>query len=70
MTEEEQLVQLCERMGSPREQAEIMARQLMKRADQLSATRNITRVEAMSHLLQLLLKGRKGEGPSSPSEAS
>lgn len=63
MTEHEQLVQLCEKMGSPKAQAEIMAHQLGKRADQLVATRGISRVEAMDHLLRLLIKGRSGEGP-------
>lgn len=63
MTEFEQLVQLCEKMGSSRQQAEVMARQLEKRADQLVASRGISRVEAMDHLLRVLIKGRNGEGP-------
>ena len=63
MNEHEQLTQLCEKMGAPKEQAEIMARQLAKRADQLSATRGISRVEAMAQLLQVVVKGRSGEGP-------
>lgn len=63
MTEHEQLVQLCERMGAPREQVETMARQLAKRADQLAASRGISRIEAMDHLLKLLIAGRNGEGP-------
>lgn len=61
MTEHEQLVALCEKMGAAAPQAEIMARQLAKRADQLSAERGITRIEAMAHLLQVLVKGRNGE---------
>lgn len=61
MTEHEQLVALCEKMGAGSAQAETMARQLAKRADQLSAERGISRVEAMAHLLQLLIKGRNGE---------
>lgn len=63
MTEHEQLVQLCEKLGSPRDQAETMARQLAKRADQLITSRSISRVEAMDYLLRLLVKGRSGEGP-------
>jgi hypothetical protein len=66
MNEHEQLVAFCERMGSPRAQAETMAAQLSKRADQLAATRGITRVEAMRHLLDVLVKGRNGEGPEGP----
>jgi hypothetical protein len=55
MTEHEQLVAVCERIGASKAQAETMARQLAKRADQLSAQRGITRVEAMAHLLQMLI---------------
>jgi hypothetical protein len=70
MTEHEQLVQLCEKMGAPHGQAETMARQLAKRADQLVASRSITRTAAMDYLLQVLIKGRTGEGldelPRSP----
>ena len=61
--EHAQLVALCERMGAPRAQAETMARQLAKRADQLVEERKIPRVEAMAGLLQVLIKGRNGEGP-------
>ncbi len=64
--EHQQLVALCERMGAPRAQAETMAHQLAKRADQLAAERGITRVEAMAGLLQVLIKGRNGEGPGTP----
>lgn len=63
MTEHEQLVQLCVGLGSPQAQAEIMAKQLAKRADQLAATRGISRVEAIRHLLEVLVKGRMGEVP-------
>jgi hypothetical protein len=61
--EHAQLVALCERMGAPHAQAETMARQLAKRADQIAAERNVSRVEAMTGLLQVLIKGRNGEGP-------
>lgn len=63
MTEHEQLAQLCERMGAGRAQAEAMATQLEKRADQLVTTRGISRIEAMKYLLQLVVKGRSGEAP-------
>ena len=61
--EHAQLVALCERMGAAHAQAETMARQLAKRADQIAAERNISRIEAMTGLLQVLIKGRNGEGP-------
>ncbi len=70
MTEHEQLVRLCEKMGASRDQAETMARQLSKRADQLVETRELSRVDAMTHLLKVLIKGRRGEGPDEPGSVS
>jgi hypothetical protein len=63
MSEHEQLMALCAKMGATPAQAEVMATQLAKRADQLAVERGITRVEAMAHLLQLVVKGRSGEAP-------
>jgi hypothetical protein len=63
-SEHEQLVALCEKMGAPRPQAETMARQLAKRADQLVAERGLSRVAAMQYLLDVLIRGRSGEGPA------
>lgn len=64
MDELVQLTQLCRRLGAQGEaQAETMARQLQKRADQLAAERGITRVAAMEHLLDLVAHGRRGETP-------
>jgi hypothetical protein len=40
-----------------------MARQLIKRADQLVAERGQTREEAMAYLLRLVVQGRSGEVP-------
>ncbi len=59
----ETLAALCQRLGAPPEQAETMARQLLKRAEQLAAERNITREEALTHLLQVVVHGRQGEVP-------
>ena len=64
MTEREQLTALCERLGAPRAQAEIMAGQLMKRADQIAAERGITREAALQGLLEVVIKGRAGEVPT------
>lgn len=61
MTEREQLVSLCARLGAEGPQAAVMADQLLKRCDQLVADRGWTRVQAMEHLLTLLVKGRSGE---------
>lgn len=64
MTELEQVTQLCERLGAPRAQAEIMAAQLLKRATQLAAERGTTREDALARLLDLVVKGRAGEVPA------
>lgn len=63
MSELERLSALCERLGASPPQARIMASQLIKRAEQLAAERGMPREEAMSHLLNVLVKGRAGEVP-------
>jgi hypothetical protein len=63
MSELEQLTELCRRMGAPPEQADAMARQLMKRAGQLAVERGQTRPEVMAYLLRLVVQGRRGEVP-------
>jgi hypothetical protein len=63
MTEQEQLTQLCENLGAPRAQAQTMARQLLKRTDQIAAERGIAREAALKGLLELVVKGRSGEVP-------
>jgi len=64
VSELEQLVQLCGRLGAPPAQAATMAAQLLKRADQLAAERGIPREEALRGLLEVLVKGRAGEVPA------
>jgi len=64
MTERDQLIQLCLKLGAPTPAAAAtMAEQLSKRCDQLVATRGMDRVEAMAYLLQLVSKGAQGESP-------
>lgn len=64
MTEREQLIQLCSKLGAPTPAAAAtMADQLSKRCDQLVAQRGISRMEAMAYLLQLVTKGAQGEAP-------
>ena len=63
MTDEEQVTRLCQKWGASAEQAKVMARQLIKRADQLAVERQWSRVEAMAHLLTLVAKGSQGETP-------
>ncbi|WP_438480887.1 hypothetical protein [Oleiharenicola lentus] len=50
-------------MGAPLPQAEAMARQLIKRTDQLSAERGQSREEVMAYLLRLVVQGRNGDVP-------
>ena len=64
MTEREQLIQLCAKLGAPSSAAAAtMADQLLKRCEQLAEQRGISRLEAMSYLLQLVTKGAQGEAP-------
>jgi hypothetical protein len=65
MTEQEQLTQLCVRLGAPSGQASTMAAQLLKRADQIAAERGMAREQALKNLLELMIKGRAGEVPAS-----
>ena len=63
MSELAQLTELCRRLGAQPDQADAMARQLMKRADQLAVERGQTRAEVMAYLLRLVVQGRQGEVP-------
>jgi hypothetical protein len=64
MSEREQLIRLCTRLGAPTPvAAATMADQLVRRCDQLVAQRGITRVEAMAYLLRLVTMGAQGEAP-------
>ncbi len=63
MDELEQLTRFCRGLGATAEQAGAMARQLIKRADQLAAERGQTREAAMAYLLRLVAQGRGGEVP-------
>jgi len=58
--EMEMLVRLCTGFGAGADQARAMAAQLMKRADQLAAERDIPREDAMRYLLEVVTKGRAG----------
>jgi hypothetical protein len=64
MIELEQLTDACMRLGAARPQAETMAAQLLKRAQQLASERGITREAALAHLLTIVVQGRAGEVPA------
>jgi hypothetical protein len=63
-TEHDQLRSLCLSLGSNPEQAETMARQLARRADQLVVARAWTREQAIAHLLRLVTEGSAGVAPT------
>lgn len=57
----ESLAKVFMNMGSSEKQGAVMARQLLKRAEQLAETRGKGRVEALQYLMQLVVSGRSGE---------
>ena len=61
MTERDQLLALCTRLGATPAQSAAMSDQLLKRCAQLVAERGWTREHAMEHLLTVLIKGRNGD---------
>lgn len=63
MNEDEQLQELCVKLGSSPGQAATMAAQLSKRATQLAGQRGWSRETALQHLLNLVVQGRSGEVP-------
>ncbi len=63
MDELSKLADYCRKLGAPANQAEMMARQISKRAAQLAIERKLSREEAMTYLLQLVAQGRAGETP-------
>ncbi len=63
MDELAQLTKLCRNLGADATQADAMARQLIKRADQLVSERGQTREAAMEYLLRLVVQGRGGDVP-------
>ena len=62
-TELEKITTLCTRLGAAPDQAATMAKQLLKRAEQISVERGITREAALAQLLQILVEGRRGNVP-------
>jgi Tfp pilus assembly protein FimT len=63
VNEQEEIVELLKRLGATPGQADTMASQLRKRADQLAAEHQVSRAEAMRYLLDAVMKGRSGETP-------
>ena len=63
MDELSQLTKYCRTLGASTLQAETMARQLLKRTEQLAVERNQSREEAMAYLLRLVAQGKSGQVP-------
>ena len=59
----EKITLLCTRLGAAPDQASTMAAQLLKRADQISVERGVTREAALAQLLEILVQGRQGNVP-------
>ena len=57
----EQVRKAFENLGSSREQAQVMAQQLVKRAQQLQNQNNSTFLEELGKLLQTVSCGAQGE---------
>lgn len=68
-SEKLQVKQLLLQLGAVDSQAEVMARQLLRRADQVAAERGIERLQALDQLLRAVINGRNGiVDPSRKSE--
>ena len=63
MAELTALTEYCRKLGASPAQAEAMARQLLKRADQLAVERKQSREECMAYLLRLMVQGNAGQVP-------
>lgn len=56
----EQISSLFTRLGAESAQAEVMARQLLKRAKQIAVERDMTELEALENLLKQVVEARQG----------
>lgn len=54
------LTELFRNLGADERAAGVMARQLLKRADQMAKERSTTRIEALDYLLKVTIAGREG----------
>lgn len=59
----EKLTRLFCDLGSPQEQANVMAKQLWKRSSQVARERDVKQVVALNELLSLAISGSQGIGP-------
>jgi hypothetical protein len=55
-----EVIALFVKMGAPQKQAEVMASQLLKRASQIAAERDISIIEAAEILLKQVVQAQQG----------
>lgn len=56
---QDQISQIFQRLGAPIEQADVMASQLLKRAEQIAEREGITKVNAVEGLLKKVIEARE-----------
>lgn len=61
MNEVQKLSKVFENLGAQSTQALTMARQVMRRADQLAEEKNISRIDSLERLMRLCVRGFQGE---------
>lgn len=54
------LTEFCRKLGAPPPQAVLMAKQLLKRTEQLALERKQSREECLTYLLRLIAEGQGG----------
>ena len=64
----EKVAALFRNLGAEFAQSQVMAKQLLKRSEQLAVERNISLVEATETLLKQVVRARQGLPPESESE--
>jgi hypothetical protein len=66
VNDEDQLTAFCSRLGAKPPQDRLMARKLLERAGQMARDRDMDELQALQHLLTLLVKaGGAGSVPDS-----
>ncbi|MBK1876888.1 hypothetical protein [Pelagicoccus mobilis] len=66
MSELDQVTALLVNFGADEVQAKVMAAQLLKRSEQISEEKGVSKVEALAGLLELVKAGRSGESYERP----
>lgn len=59
-SEIENLTLLLRNLGAEKEAAGVMAKQILKRAEQLAKDRSVSRIEALDYLIKVTIAGQQG----------